>query len=45
MSDIVSLQNEDGSFSGDMWGEVDTRYFFLSSFFIIEPVRAYCIFN
>jgi len=27
MSDIVSLQNEDGSFSGDMWGEVDTRYF------------------
>lgn len=25
-SDIVGLQNEDGSFSGDMWGEVDTRY-------------------
>lgn len=27
--DIVGLQNEDGSFSGDMWGEVDTRYSFL----------------
>jgi len=27
MLDIVSLQNEDGSFSGDIWGEVDTRYF------------------
>jgi geranylgeranyl transferase type-2 subunit beta len=25
-SDIAGLQNEDGSFSGDMWGEVDTRY-------------------
>ncbi|MBA0766171.1 hypothetical protein Gotri_015238, partial [Gossypium trilobum] len=24
--DITGLQNEDGSFSGDMWGEVDTRY-------------------
>ncbi|CAL5445356.1 unnamed protein product [Camellia sinensis] len=23
--DIAGLQNEDGSFSGDMWGEVDTR--------------------
>lgn len=23
--DVVGLQNEDGSFSGDMWGEVDTR--------------------
>lgn len=34
MSDIVSLQNEDGSFSGDMWGEIDTRYFFLISFFL-----------
>jgi geranylgeranyl transferase type-2 subunit beta len=22
---ITSLQNEDGSFSGDKWGEVDTR--------------------
>lgn len=26
MSDVAGLQNEDGSFSGDMWGEVDTRY-------------------
>jgi prenyltransferase beta subunit len=25
-SDIAGLQNEDGSFSGDIWGEVDTRY-------------------
>lgn len=24
-TDITSLQNEDGSFSGDMWGEIDTR--------------------
>jgi len=24
-SDIRALQNEDGSFSGDIWGEVDTR--------------------
>ncbi|CAI0389925.1 unnamed protein product [Linum tenue] len=24
-SDIAGLQNEDGSFSGDIWGEVDTR--------------------
>jgi len=23
--DIAGLQNEDGSFSGDIWGEVDTR--------------------
>jgi len=23
---IKSLQNEDGSFSGDQWGEVDTRF-------------------
>ena len=23
---IVKLQNEDGSFSGDQWGEVDTRF-------------------
>lgn len=28
--DIVKLQNEDGSFSGDIWGEIDTRYFFFS---------------
>jgi prenyltransferase beta subunit len=27
-SDIAGLQNEDGSFSGDIWGEVDTRYSF-----------------
>ena len=25
---IVSLQNEDGSFMGDQWGEVDTRFSF-----------------
>ncbi|XP_068221462.1 geranylgeranyl transferase type-2 subunit beta [Palaemon carinicauda] len=25
---IVGLQNEDGSFCGDMWGEVDTRFSF-----------------
>ncbi|KAK3420568.1 hypothetical protein EUGRSUZ_G01411 [Eucalyptus grandis] len=25
-SDIRALQNEDGSFSGDIWGEVDTRF-------------------
>ena len=23
--DVAGLQNEDGSFSGDIWGEVDTR--------------------
>lgn len=31
-SDVAGLQNEDGSFSGDMWGEIDTRYSFLISF-------------
>nr|XP_027122959.1 geranylgeranyl transferase type-2 subunit beta 1-like isoform X2 [Coffea arabica]XP_027122960.1 geranylgeranyl transferase type-2 subunit beta 1-like isoform X2 [Coffea arabica] len=25
-SDIAGLQNNDGSFSGDMWGEIDTRF-------------------
>ncbi|KAK1300447.1 hypothetical protein QJS10_CPB13g01510 [Acorus calamus] len=25
-SDVAGLQNEDGSFSGDMWGEIDTRF-------------------
>jgi hypothetical protein len=25
MLDVAGLQNEDGSFSGDIWGEVDTR--------------------
>lgn len=25
---IVGLQNDDGSFSGDQWGEVDTRFSF-----------------
>jgi len=34
MLDIVGLQNEDGSFSGDIWGEVDTRYaIYLNSHF------------
>jgi geranylgeranyl transferase type-2 subunit beta len=23
---VASLQNEDGSFNGDKWGEVDTRF-------------------
>ncbi|CAJ1938513.1 unnamed protein product [Sphenostylis stenocarpa] len=27
---IVNLQNEDGSFSGDMWGEVDTRFSYIA---------------
>ncbi|CAH9142707.1 unnamed protein product [Cuscuta epithymum] len=27
---IVGLQNEDGSFSGDMWGEVDTRFSYIA---------------
>lgn len=25
---VVGLQNEDGSFNGDQWGEVDTRFSF-----------------
>lgn len=25
-ADIAGLQNEDGSFAGDEWGEIDTRY-------------------
>lgn len=25
---ITKLQNDDGSFSGDQWGEVDTRFSF-----------------
>ncbi|PPS10859.1 hypothetical protein GOBAR_AA09788 [Gossypium barbadense] len=28
--DITGLQNEDGSFSGDMWGEVDTRFSYIA---------------
>ncbi|XP_014491862.1 geranylgeranyl transferase type-2 subunit beta 1-like [Vigna radiata var. radiata] len=28
--DIVSLQNEDGSFSGDMWGEVHTLFSYIA---------------
>ncbi|KAG6390757.1 hypothetical protein SASPL_148502 [Salvia splendens] len=28
--DIASLQNEDGSFSGDIWGEVDTRFSYIA---------------
>ncbi|KZV41767.1 pentatricopeptide repeat-containing protein [Dorcoceras hygrometricum] len=28
--DIAGLQNEDGSFSGDMWGEVDTRFSYIA---------------
>ena len=23
--DVIGLENEDGSFSGDMWGEIDMR--------------------
>ncbi|XP_070053796.1 geranylgeranyl transferase type-2 subunit beta 1 isoform X2 [Nicotiana tomentosiformis] len=28
--DIAALQNEDGSFSGDIWGEVDTRFSYIA---------------
>lgn len=28
VSYVVSLQKEDGSFTGDKWGEVDTRFSF-----------------
>ncbi|KAF5178876.1 Geranylgeranyl transferase type-2 subunit beta [Thalictrum thalictroides] len=28
--DICGLQNEDGSFSGDIWGEVDTRFSYIA---------------
>lgn len=28
VSYVHSLQNEDGSFSGDQWGEIDTRFSF-----------------
>lgn len=48
MLDIVSLQNEDGSFSGDMWGEVDTRYLSSLSFLVfwkIKLICAYCLFD
>ena len=34
-SDIAGLQNEDGSFSGDIWGEVDMRYSFPFCFVIL----------
>ncbi|KAH0907478.1 hypothetical protein HID58_039305 [Brassica napus] len=27
---VAGLQNEDGSFSGDMWGEVDTRFSYIA---------------
>ncbi|KAK7822549.1 geranylgeranyl transferase type-2 subunit beta 2 [Quercus suber] len=29
-SDVAGLQNEDGSFSGDIWGEVDTRFSYIA---------------
>ncbi|XP_065862821.1 geranylgeranyl transferase type-2 subunit beta 1-like isoform X4 [Euphorbia lathyris] len=29
-SDVAGLQNEDGSFSGDEWGEVDTRFSYIA---------------
>ncbi|KAF6140917.1 hypothetical protein GIB67_042330 [Kingdonia uniflora] len=29
-SDIAGMQNEDGSFSGDIWGEVDTRFSYIA---------------
>ena len=40
---IGSLQNEDGSFSGDCWGEVDTRFSYcaLSSLALIV-INRYC---
>ncbi|KAF4368716.1 hypothetical protein G4B88_000973 [Cannabis sativa] len=28
--DVAGLQNEDGSFSGDEWGEVDTRFSYIA---------------
>ncbi|KAH7533373.1 hypothetical protein FEM48_Zijuj04G0123900 [Ziziphus jujuba var. spinosa] len=28
--DVAGLQNEDGSFSGDMWGEIDTRFSYIA---------------
>ncbi|OIT05186.1 geranylgeranyl transferase type-2 subunit beta 1 [Nicotiana attenuata] len=28
--DIAALQNEDGSFSGDIWGEVDARFSYIA---------------
>jgi geranylgeranyl transferase type-2 subunit beta len=28
--DVASLQNEDGSFQGDQWGEVDTRFCYIA---------------
>jgi hypothetical protein len=35
-TDVAGLQNEDGSFAGDEWGEIDTRYipFFGSGHFL-----------
>ncbi|KAF6142304.1 hypothetical protein GIB67_022917 [Kingdonia uniflora] len=29
-SDVAGLQSEDGSFSGDIWGEVDTRFSYIA---------------
>ncbi|RXH96591.1 hypothetical protein DVH24_009095 [Malus domestica] len=29
-SDVAALQNKDGSFSGDMWGEIDTRFSYIA---------------
>lgn len=40
--DIASLQNEDGSFSGDEWGEVDSRFSYtaLSALSILKRLDA-----
>ncbi|CAL8159285.1 unnamed protein product [Prunus armeniaca] len=29
-SDVAMLQNKDGSFNGDIWGEVDTRFSYIA---------------
>ncbi|BBH00033.1 RAB geranylgeranyl transferase beta subunit 2 [Prunus dulcis] len=30
VANVAGLQNEDGSFSGDMWGEIDTRFSYIA---------------
>lgn len=40
--DIANLQQDDGSFAGDEWGEIDTRFTYcaLSSLWLLDRERA-----
>ncbi|KAF8391444.1 hypothetical protein HHK36_023749 [Tetracentron sinense] len=43
LQDISGLQNGDGSFSGDVWGEIDTRCFFPSPASLFSYIAICCL--